>query len=1338
MRRDGVIESVWIGARRASADDPAGYRWSHGVELRRTAGDVMGNTETEGDGKKHYPMWLNRTHVPVPEGGADCVALERVYHDRPVFVDLQCQIDRPFVCERDAQLEEKVSELKVVRCRTGLYHIYGGRMDWHQAAAYCALNKMSLANIGTMHCLKKLGMSMLKTRPSIENAWIGAKGILGKWSWVDSGLNIFQRPNFADTMQDELWPPMRDRNTVKQNGCLQLDRHATHPPVFMEARCERKMQFICYQGEEAPSGELAELVRHCEQTDKALIIGTDSNAHHQLWGMTKSNKRGEELVDYLFTTNLNIINTGSEPTFVTRRGRSIIDLTLASRRAADLISDWHVSPEASCSDHRWIRFNIAVQRVTQPPRRIPSKTNRSQYRRQVTRSLRHLQSGSLDETYKIDETAEELTRVIISSYQTACPLSTPSSNSGASQSWWGPELEKLRKKVRRLFNRAMNTCDDQDWDAYKDAKALYKRRIRHWSNGSWRKFCSDIDSCTKANKVRKLLSKDRQQDLAQLRKADGSLTETTEEAQRVLLETHFPGCIIHTTHTWNDTSWTPTEQSWNTALKTVSTDKLRWAINSFQPFKAAGPDGIFPALLQWAGEALILILVPLLRACLAFRYTPKLWREVKVIFIPKPGKADYNEAKSFRPISLSSFLLKTLERLCDRELRDNQLVNVPLHPNQHAYSPGKSTESALHAVVSKIEDSLRRKELCLGTFIDIEGAFDKTSFASIVDALGKHGVDETIIYWVSNMLRNRLIRLQDDNHLRALATKGCPQGGVLSPLLWNVVVNDLITKLNNLHYHTVGYADDLAIIIPGKFASTACDVMRGAMKVVEKWCDDYGLKVNPVKTELVMFTNKRSLGDYRLPKLFNTTLRLSNEVKYLGITLDSKLNWGSHIDKTTTKTNIIFWQCRKMISKTWGLSPLIVKWLYTTIIRPIISYAAVVWWTKTIQVTTINKLRRLQRRACCAITGCMKTTPTSALETILNVRPLHLFIQQEAACTATRLSMLGHWRDNNSPHTSILADIHRHFPYFAAVNDLIPKTYVFDKKYKIQLYEDTPDRCLHKELRVYTDGSKTNCGTGSGVFSEDLNIHISTALGAYNTVFQAECVGIIRAAEAIECRGVRGKHIRILSDSASVLQALDNNIMTSGLIYECHSKLTNIANDNRLTLQWIKGHSGSRGNDAADCLAREGSSRTAIGPEPIIPIPYRQLRTWIRERSQRQHDDYWSKLTDCRQAREAVPKVNLQLTRKLIRLPRQALKQIVGILTGHGYFNKHLCNIGISDSPLCRACLEADETSAHVLLECRGVARQRTSLMGSPKTIVEACSNIRGLLSFLEELGWQD
>ncbi|XP_030031942.2 uncharacterized protein LOC115448609 [Manduca sexta] len=243
------IESVWVGARRDSAEDPEGYRWFHGVELRRTALDIL---RSEGDSNvaRHYPVWLNRTHVPVPDGGADCVALERVYHDKPVFLDLPCSLERPFVCERDSHYQSPVSELKTVRCRSGLYHVYDGWMNWHQAAAYCVLRKMSLANIASMRCLKKLGMTMLKTRPSIENAWVGAKGALGRWTWIDSGLSIFQPPVLLD-VQPEQWPPMRDIRSIKQSGCLQLDRHASHPPVFMEARCERKMQFICYQGQDA-------------------------------------------------------------------------------------------------------------------------------------------------------------------------------------------------------------------------------------------------------------------------------------------------------------------------------------------------------------------------------------------------------------------------------------------------------------------------------------------------------------------------------------------------------------------------------------------------------------------------------------------------------------------------------------------------------------------------------------------------------------------------------------------------------------------------------------------------------------------------------------------------------------------------------------------------------------------------------------------------------------------------------------------------------------------------------------------------------------------------------
>jgi hypothetical protein len=77
-----------------------------------------------------------------------------------------------------------------------------------------------------------------------------------------------------------------------------------------------------------------------------------------------------------------------------------------------------------------------------------------------------------------------------------------------------------------------------------------------------------------------------------------------------------------------------------------------------------------------------------------------------VTFITNPGKLDYTEAKAYRSISLSSFLFKTMEKLVERHIRDGSLREYPLHHNQHAYQTGKSTETALHNVVTRIENAI--------------------------------------------------------------------------------------------------------------------------------------------------------------------------------------------------------------------------------------------------------------------------------------------------------------------------------------------------------------------------------------------------------------------------------------------------------------------------------------------------------------------------------------------------------------------------------------------------------------------------------------------------------
>jgi hypothetical protein len=127
------------------------------------------------------------------------------------------------------------------------------------------------------------------------------------------------------------------------------------------------------------------------------------------------------------------------------------------------------------------------------------------------------------------------------------------------------------------------------------------------------------------------------------------------------------------------------------------------------------------------------------------------------MFIPKSRKANYTKAKACRPISLSFFMLKTMEKLVDRHIRDEILVLRPLHRYQFACQPGKSTETALHHVITHIEEAVENSEVTLGAFLDIEGAFDSTSFDTITKAAKRHGLGDTISRWIGSMLGSRKI-----------------------------------------------------------------------------------------------------------------------------------------------------------------------------------------------------------------------------------------------------------------------------------------------------------------------------------------------------------------------------------------------------------------------------------------------------------------------------------------------------------------------------------------------------------------------------------------------------
>jgi hypothetical protein len=163
--------------------------------------------------------------------------------------------------------------------------------------------------------------------------------------------------------------------------------------------------------------------------------------------------------------------------------------------------------------------------------------------------------------------------------------------------------------------------------------------------------------------------------------------------------------------------------------------------------------------------------------------------------------------------------------------------------------------------------------------------------------------------------------------------RGCPQGGVLSLLLWCLVVDDLLARLSGNGVSMPGYADDIRLLAVGKFPNTGSGIMQWALLTVETWCNRVGLSVNSDKRlDSLHFLGKGNSRVSFEPQFFGVILSLLGSVKYLEVILGTRLTWTEHVDVKMRKAHNLLWACRKAYGARWGLKPKVVHWLYITII----------------------------------------------------------------------------------------------------------------------------------------------------------------------------------------------------------------------------------------------------------------------------------------------------------------------------------------------------------------------------------------------------------------------
>ena len=1145
----------------------------------------------------------------------------------------------------------------------------------------------------------------------IQEPWINKNKILGLNSkgsthfWdsrqehprtcvITKGLEAYCLPQFSS----------RDQTAV----CIKYN-NAKKEQSVMVASVYMPMEFTL------PSGEMEQLIQYCNDKNIPLILGCDTNAHHFWWGSNECNNRGYILSEYLASTNLEVVNQGCEPTFSVGNKQTVIDVTLASRPMIQEICNWKVNPEDTFSDHRKIQFTLKQDKRPSIRRRNIKQTNWDVYERELNAQV-GLWFGRVETPADIEQELTKVNSAIIKSFEKACPARR--SGGRYKVPWWSHELRTLRQKANKAFHVAYKTGQSKDWENHRAARRAFKKALRCSKRQSWINFCTQTEGIHESARLYKILGHSPVGKLGMLRLPDGQWTTNLEEAYNHLLETHFPGC-----KKVNDEPSKPTPR-WAPSFNRqevqciITEDRIKWAFGTMAPFKTPGQDGVYPILLQKGLQYILRPVCSIYRASLSLGYIPKIWRETRVTFVPKPGKIDYTNAKAFRPISLTSFLLKGMEKLVDRHLRDGPLTEIPIHPRQHAFQAGKSTESALHHLVGRLERALAAEQYALGVFFDIQGAFDNISSGAVRQALHDRKVIFAVRNWIGAVIEQRTVFVRVGQTLLQVITQcGLPQGGGLSPTLWSLVADSLLKWLTKQGVFAQGFADDGVIVIVGKVLNTICEIMQRILRGVEKWCTDRELSVNPGKTETMLFTRKYKPDALGTILFYGKELELTTQVKYLGVIIDPKLNWRLHVEAKCDKALISIHQLRRSVGKTWGISPKIAQWIYTAIIRPTITYAAVVWWSRVDKKVACNKLNHIQRLACLYITGAVRTTPTLALEIIVGLRPLDIHIKQEAMLSCYRMRINGQWTQTYCGHTGIINSLTTYAPLSQMRSDKTLPQYIFDKNYIVSIpsKEDWSNREVEipDDIICFTDGSRhRGLGkSGASVYNQTTNQEQVLPLGKYSTVFQAEVYAILACVNSLHSE--YDASIAICSDSQAALMALDSAKITSKLVVETVMRLKQLSLFNSVRLLWVPGHFGVTGNESADRLAKQATCEEFIGPEPRIGITMMAVRTEVRAWADRVHHKLWQSADGCRQAKMFIHGPDKQLSRFALGLKRKQLRVLAGLLTGHIALNRHLTVMKIRTDPLCPACGEEEETSYHLLGKCAAYMLARYSILGA-------------------------
>ena len=705
---------------------------------------------------------------------------------------------------------------------------------------------------------------------------------------------------------------------------------------------------------------------------------------------------------------------------VARGSESAIDITIASQALAGRCN-WEVLKESTVgSDH----YPVVVQLEIELVREQGVRKGRWVLEKAEWETFAEIsESGLLGirDSAGVDCMCQAVTSSIISAAELTIPKSKHGRR-GKVVPWWSEACSGAVRDRNKAFRVLKQTLSFGNLRRYKQCQAVLRRTVKSAKRESWKKFCESIERTTPIQRVwgviKKMRGNGREFDYPVMVEDERPITNSKDKAEAIakaLVKVHSSGNLTHEERIGREMTMEKYREVLSEEVGEGEVLNTLFTLNELKNVlkkagkSSPGRDTICYIMLDNLTDKGKEVVLRLFNKVWLEGDIPAAWKQSVIIPIRKPGK-DAKNPSNYRPIALTSQIGKVMERMVNDRLVYWLETGGLLHSYQSGFRKGRGTMDPVVALEDSIRKAQVNKETVLAIFFDVEKAYDMVWKEGLLIKLRQLGITGRIFQWIRDFLTGRRITVKINEAFsnEYLVENGTPQGSIISPVLFLVLINEVFIGLDR-SIKVALFADDGAMWKSGRNVNFVVNKMQQAVDDVQKWALEWGLRISVEKTKTVFFTRRKIPQELKL-NISGAELERVECFKYLGLWFDKRLSWSVHIQKMVEKCKKVLNVMRCLRGVDWGANRPAMRTVYIRLIRSVFDYGCVAYRSaaKSLLVT-LDVIQHKALRLCC---GAMKTTPVNAIQVQMGEMPLH--IRRDQLTLVYWANLRGHKEDHIS------------------------------------------------------------------------------------------------------------------------------------------------------------------------------------------------------------------------------------------------------------------------------------------------------------------------------------